>query len=222
MTNQIKYEPPTYPKWKKAHARSERRTPSQYKAKKDTRKSYHWVVLTYLKYDDALIGVEQPTWFRGAGGKPTAFGKILSSWMSYGKICFLIEARNRSSKDTYLVVFAQVGAFITTYSKNRNDIPDKLYPIVRRRALYLLRLSASVSETSRVITDDSILCCISANSPERIEKSFLRYKNLVIPDGIRLGLIAKSGEDYVFMMGHREIENQMAALNPPAFENYAW
>jgi hypothetical protein len=180
------------------------------------------VVLTYLKYDDSLIGVEQPTWFRGKGGRPTAFGRILSSWMSHGKKCFLVEARNRRNQDIYLVVFASDGTFITAYSKNRNDIPDTLYPISKRRALALLKLSLSVGGSSRKITDDSILGCISSRVPTRIEKSFLRYQKFVIPDGIRLGLIRESGTEQVFGMNHSKVETRIAALNPPAFEEYLW
>lgn len=223
MQQRAQFEQPTYAKWKATHQRQAEKSPSQYKAKKDTRKAYHWVVLTYLNYQQALINVEQPTWWKGKGGRPTAFGRLLSAWRSHGKFCFLVEARNRRSKDTYLVVFSPDGTFLTAYSKTRDDIPERLYPLGRRRAGQLLKLSAAVGDSpARRITDDAILECIPSRKPDKIERAFLCYVNHVIPDAVECGVVEKRGSAYYFSKNPKETESLIHQLNPVGWEDFAW
>lgn len=219
----VPFEQPTYAKWKNTHHRQAKNSPTEYEAKKDTRKTYHWVVLTYLNYDPALIDVQQPTWWKGKGGRPTAFGRLLSTWRSHGKLCFLAESWNRRSRDTYLVVFSQNGKFITAYSKTRDDIPERLYPLSRRRAQKLLKLSAVVGDSlPRRITDDVIFQCISSKKLDSMERSFLRYLNHVIPAAVECGLIEKRGDIYYFRKSSKETESIIHQLNPVGWEDFAW
>ena len=219
----IAFEQPTYAKWKKTHERYAQKSPPQYQAKTDTRKSYHWVVLTYLEYNAQLIGADQPTWFMGKCGRPTASGRILSSWLSHGKTCFLVEGRNRKYKDTYLVVFSKDGKFITSYSKSRDDIPDKLYPISRRRANNLLKLSSAVGDSNtRRITAEAILQCVNSKKAQRIERGLMRYKKHVIPSGVDCGVIEQTGDAYYFTMNCKDTEAKIHYLNPLGWEEFAW
>lgn len=217
------YERPTYAKWKRTHERYVQKSHGKYDAKKDTRKSYHWVVLTFLQYSEELKGKEQPTWFYGSGGRPTAFGTILSTWWSYGKKCFLVNARNRRTKDIYLVVFSADGSFITAYSKTKDDIPDKLFRIPRRRAYKLLRLSASVGDSNpRRITEQSILKLISGKKAHNIVKALTQYLDIVIPTGVELGLVKKEGDSYFFTMGCDDIEAEIHDLNLFGWKDFIW
>jgi hypothetical protein len=65
-------EKPTFALWRRTHARIATKKPTEFRAKYDSRKPYHWTVLTYLQYEPALTVAVQPTWFMGKGGKPTA------------------------------------------------------------------------------------------------------------------------------------------------------
>jgi hypothetical protein len=218
MNEKVTYQAPTFSLWRKSH---QRQASEMYKAKYDTRRAYHWVVLTYLKYDIDLVGIEQPTWY-GKYGNPTAFGKILSTWISHGRQCFLVEARNRKNADTYLVVFEQDGKFITLYSKKRDDIPQGTFPISRRNASLLLRLSLVVSDKSRRITNQDIFECIARKSNHNIQKHMNRYKEQIIPAGIRAGIIKEYSGEYYFCGEHKLIETVIANLNPIGWEDFAW
>ena len=218
MTEKVTYQAPTFSLWRITH---QRQALEVYKAKYDTRRAYHWVVLTYLKYDIDLVGVEQPTWY-GKYGRPTAFGKLLSTWISHGRRCFLVEARNRKSTDTYLVVFEQAGIFVTLYSKTRDDIPQEMFPISRRNASLLLRLSLVVDERSRRITEQDILKCIARKSSHNIQKYLQRFKERVIPAGIEVGVIEECSGEYFFSTEHKRVERIIANLNPFGWEDFAW
>ncbi|MBL7178547.1 MAG: hypothetical protein ISS66_22215 [Desulfobacteraceae bacterium] len=217
MIEKVTYQAPIFSLWRITH---QRQAPEVYKAKDDTRRAYHWVVLTYLEYDIDLIGVEQPTWYGKYG--PTAFGKLLSTWISHGRRCFLVEARNRRSTDTYLVVFEQDGRFVTLYSKTKDDIPRELFPISRRNASLLLRLSLVVDERSRRITDQDILKCIARKSSHNIQKYLQHFKERVIPAGIEAGVIEERSGEYSFSTEHKRVESVIANLNPSGWEDFAW
>ena len=217
MDEQISYEAPSFSRWRETH---QRQSPEVFKAKKETRQTYHWVVLSYLEYNLELIGVEQSTWFGEFG--PTAFGKILSTWISHKRRCFLVEARNRKNIDTYLVVFEQDGKFVTVYSKTRDDIPNEIFPISQRNSALLLRLSLATKDSSRKITDDDILKCIARKAPHNMQKYLRIFKERIIPEGIKIGVIEEhSGETY-FVAEHKQVERIIANLNPLGWEDFSW
>jgi len=218
MTEKVIYQAPTFPRWKETH---QRQAPETYRAKEDTRKTYHWVVLSYLKYDTEMIGVEQPTWFGKHG--PTAFGKILSTWISHRRRCFLVQARNRRRADTYLVVFEQDGRFVTLYSKTKDDIPNAIFPISRRNATLLLRLSLAVGdEPSRKITDRALLVCVARKKSYNIQRHLELLKQRVIPAGIEIGVIQERAGEFFFTAEHKVVESTIENLNPFGWEDFAW
>src|SRR5574341_1150463 len=151
-------ERPTFARWRRTHAATARKKPTEFRAKFDSRKPYHWTVLTYLEYDPARIGAVQPTWFKSKGNKPTAWGRILSHWEKGPREYFLVEAWNRRTSDTYLITFSKTGTFITAYSTTRTDVPAPVFPLAPKRARTLLKLNAVVSDSSpRKITDEAVL-----------------------------------------------------------------
>jgi hypothetical protein len=218
MNPKITYQQPSFGLWKESH---QRKAPDVYKAKHDTRRAYHWVVLTYLHYDIDLVGVDQPTWY-GINGNPTAFGKIMATWLSHNRRCFLVEARNRKNTDTYLVVFEQDGKFVTLYSKNKEDIPQETFPISRRDAALLLRLSLVVNQMTRKITDQDIMKCVERKSNKNIQKHLQQYKNRVIPAGIEIGIINEQLGELYFCKPHKHIESTIENLNPFGWEDFVW
>lgn len=217
MTEKVTYQAPKFSLWRITH---QRQGPEVYRAKYDTRRAYHWVVLTYLNYDIDLIGVKQPTWYGKSG--PTAFGTLLSTWISHGRRCFLVEARNRRNTDIYLVVFEQDGRFVTLYSKTREDVPQELFPLSRRKASHLLRLSLVVDDKTRRITDQDILKCLARKSGSNILKYLERFKKQVIPAGIEVGVIVMRSDEYFFSSEHKSVEKVIANLNPLGWEDFAW
>lgn len=205
----IAYERPTLKEWKRTHATEH---PVKYKAKGDTRRRYHWTVLTYLRYHPGLIGVSQPTWF-GANG-PTAHGIILSAWVSHKRHCYLVEAESKKGKDTYLVVFEGDGRFVTAYSKTRDDTPDKLHPVSVRNANSLLKLSLAVRNEGGRILDDDILKCLARKAAHNISKGTRRYKERVIPSGLKVGVIEEQDGHHFFTGDHVYVHKVLSQLNP--------
>lgn len=222
MEKDLNFERPTFAKWKKTHQRQATSSPDKYDGKHDTRKAYHWVVLENLQYEDQLIDVEQDTWF-GHKGQPTATGKILSTWLSHGRKCFLVEAWNRKSKDLYLVVFSQEGKFITAYSKTKEDIPDIEFRVSRKKIKLLLRLSIAVGTIpDREITEEAISLCVARKALDNQTKHINRFKESIIPTGVEYGLIKQELGKFNFSMPHAEIERAAYLLNPYGWEDFLW
>jgi hypothetical protein len=150
----------------------------------------------------------------GRGGKPTAWGRILSRWEKESRECFLVEAWNRRNSDTYLVVFASDGTFITAYSTTRTDVVAPVYPMAPRRALRLLRLNDEVPEgPRRLITEDAILRAVT-KSPVRLARVRDRIFRVDIPQAESLSLIYREGQDVLFRHASAETSRLIKLLCP--------
>lgn len=209
-------EKPTFARWRRTHAAVARKKPTEFRAKFDSRKPYHWTVLTYLEYDPARIGIVQPTWFMGRGHQPTAWGRILSQWEKGPRECFLVEAWNRRNSDTYVVIFSKTGTFITAYSTTRTDVPAPVYPLAPKRARTLLNLNAVVPETPpRKITDDAVLRVVTKN-PARSIRARNRVSRIYMPLAESLGIIRRDEEAWCFVNSIAETSRLILLLCPAA------
>jgi hypothetical protein len=212
-------EQPTFARWRRTHAAIAKKKPTDFQAKFDSRKPYHWTVLTYLEYDAARIGAVQPTWFMSRGSRPTAWGRILSRWEKGPRESFLVEAWNRRSSDTYMVVFNKTGTFITAFSTTRTDVPAPVYPLSPKCARTLLKLNAVVPEaTPREITDDTILQIITQN-PNRVSRSRDRVWRIYMPLAESLSLIHRQGSAWCLTKGVAETSRLILLLCPPASQS---
>lgn len=209
-------EKPTFALWRRTHAKTATKKPTEFQAKYDSRKPYHWTVLTYLQYNPALIGSVQPTWFRGKGGNPTAWGRILSHWIKGPRECFLLEAWNRRTSDTYLVVFSKTGTFITAYSTTRTDVPAPVFPLAPKRARTLLKLNAEIpGHPPREITNEAVLRIVTKN-PKRLERTRDRIWNIYLPLAESLGLVHRDGGGWRFTNSAQETSRLIELLCPTA------
>ena len=211
-------EKPTFALWRRTHAGIATKKPTEFRAKYDSRKPYHWTVLTYLQYDLVLIGAVQPTWFMGKGDKPTAWGRILSHWTKGPRECFLVEAWNRRTSDTYLVAFGKTGTFITAYSTTRTDVPAPVFPLAPKRARALLKLNAEIPDTPpREITDEAVLRIITKN-PGRLKRARDRVWKIYIPLAESLALVRRDGAAWCFTNSVRETSRLIHLLCPAGSE----
>jgi hypothetical protein len=210
-------ERPTFARWRQIHAHVAARTPWEFAAKHDTRKSFHWVVLTFLEYDRALIDQVQPTWFRGKGGSPTAWGVIRAAWERKARDCFLVEAWNRRRRDTYVVVFEKDGRFLTAYSKTRDDAPIPLFPLSAKAAGMLLRLNDLVPDSElRVISDELILASLVSRGAARITRGFKRASKHYLPLAVRQGLVIRVDDQLCFVGPRANVRQRLFLLSPPS------
>jgi hypothetical protein len=178
-------EHPGFPLWKRRHASLEAINPDEYKAKHDTRKAYQWIVLEHLQYDPGLLHQQQWTWPRA----PTAWGAIRAVSEPRGRKVFTVEACTKGKRDTYKVVFAQDGTFITAISKTRNDVKSRKFLLSRRGAGLLLRLNEQVPDADlRLVTEEAVNTILSPQSA-KFAKDCGAVWNIYIPRAIRLGLI---------------------------------
>jgi len=208
------FEKPTFALWRRTHVKIATKKPTEFKAKYDSRKPYNWTVLTYLQYDPALVGSIQPTWFMAKGGQPTAWGRILSHWIKGPRECFLIEAWNRRTSDTYIVVFSKTGTFITAFSTTRTDVPAPIFPLAPKRARTLLKLNGVTPDSSlREISEEAVLRIISKN-PIRLKRARDRVWNTYIPVAESLKLVCRDGDTWRFIYGVQETSRLIQLLCP--------
>jgi len=216
---QLPRERPTFARWRRTHAAIAKRKPAEFRAKFDSRKPYHWTVLTYLEYNRARIGAVQPTWFMGKGNQPTASGRIMSCWVKGPRECFLVEAWNRRTSDTYVVVFSKSGKFITAYSTTRTDVPAPVYPLAPKCARLLLKLNSEISEAPpREITDDAVLWTVTSN-PARLARARDRVWRIYMPLAESLGLVRRQGNAWCFTNSLPETSRLILLLCPPASQS---
>ena len=142
-------------------------------------------------------------------------GRVLSRSESGSRECFLVEAWNRRSSDTYLVVFAKDGRFITAYSTTRTDVPARLYPLAPRRAQRLLRLNAEVADGPRRPISDDAVCRAVTQSPLRMARARDRAWRIDIPQAESLSLVYREGESVFFRHGIAETSRLITMLCPP-------
>jgi hypothetical protein len=209
-------ERPTFALWRRTHAANERKRPGEFRAKFDSRKPYHWTVLTFLDYDPALIGVVQPTWFMGKDNKATAWGRILSHWERGPRDHFLVEAWNRRDSDTYVLAFSKGGTFVTAYSTTRADVPAPVFPLAPKRARTLLRLNSVVPDTlPREITEEAVLQ-VSPRNMVRLNRTRYRVWDIYMPLAESLALVFRDEGRWYFTKSASDTSRLILLLCPPA------
>ncbi len=211
-------EKPTFPLWKRRHASLAASNPEEYAAKHDTRKAYQWIVLTYLRYDSGLMHQQQWTWpqpFVPSSGPRTAWGVILGTWELRGRNGFLVEACDKRKRDTYKVIFAKDGTFITAISVTRKDAKEQNFPLGRRAAAALLRLNERVPDLCpRHVTREAVAAILSPQSAKFAKKSEAVW-NIYLPRAARVGLVTEGPDGPCFSYSMAETRRQLLLSSAP-------
>jgi hypothetical protein len=176
-------------------------------------------VLQDLRYDPGLLNLKQragPQSFVPGGRPRSACGVIRTFSEPRGRRVFTVEACTKRKRDTYKVVFAHDGTFITAISKTRKDVKSLKFPLSRRAAWHLLRLNEQVPDADlRLVTEDAVKAILPPQSA-KFAKRWEEVWNIYIPRAMhRLGLITQNVCGLRFTYGQEKTRLEVLRNSAP-------